>query len=126
MRELRSATPDDIAPVLRRAEQPSEGVHRLQRNATPFVSTVEGELIQFDCLDLKARIHVRTPTEIVMLAIPDPTNIVLIDDGARSGQFTCGEQQPRPVSVKYDPVPDVHLETVGNVTQLEFKTLDEN
>ena len=127
MRALRSATPDDIAPVLRRAEQPAKGVHRLQRNATPFVSTVEGELIQFDCLDVKARIHVRTPTETVMLAIPDPTNILLIDDGARSGQlFTCGEQQPRPVSVKYDPVPDVHLETVGNVTQLEFMTLGEN
>ena len=126
MRELRSATPDDIAPVLRRWEQPPDGVELPTRLEFPAVSSIEGELIQFDCLEDKARIHVRTPTEIVMLAIPDPTNIVLIDDGARSGQFTCGEQQPRPVSVKYDPVPDVHLETVGNVTQLEFKTLDEN
>ncbi len=126
VRALRNVTPGDTAPVLRRREQLPDGAEQPTRLEFPSVSSIEGELIQFDCLEDKARIHIRTSTETVALAIADPSNIVLIDNSAQRGQFSCGEQTPRPVRVDYDSTADEEQGTIGIVRQIEFKASNEN
>lgn len=61
------------------------------------VEAIEGHLVQVDCLETKARLHIESDKGKMALAIHDPGNIVVRNANDAEGHFElqCGPQKKK-------------------------------
>ena len=93
----------------------------VERTAEPPTEVVEGTMQQFDCLGKSARLHILSQGKRLAFSIPDPTVISISGKNASTIDFSCGAQQPVPVIVKYEPLEDKALGTIGKIRSIEFR-----
>ena len=85
------------------------------------IASVDGLLIQVDCLQDKARLHVVHDGRKTFLLVRDAGSVVLRSAGGVTTEFACGPIRNRPVRVEYRAVTDASYGTAGEVTALEFR-----
>jgi hypothetical protein len=77
--------------------------------------TVNGTLVQVDCLNGPRRLTIQNAKSTVKVLIRGT-------EGLNPADFTCGLQKPaRQVMVVHDAKPDTQLGTIGNVTTYELR-----
>jgi tetratricopeptide (TPR) repeat protein len=77
-------------------------------------ATVEGQLVQVECVGDTLKFHVATGGRRVILHAPDPGRVVLSGGSAASREFACGAQKGEPrVRVEY--------KTSGEIVSIEFR-----
>jgi hypothetical protein len=84
-------------------------------------SKVQGLLIQVDCLNGVARLHLSTAEGKVFLLVDDPGSVYLKNAGARAKEFSCGPVERQPVTVEFFAESNPKLGTAGRVTLIEFR-----
>ena len=87
----------------------------------PETSFIDGTLTQLDCLGKKARLHIVSEGEHMVLAILDETKIVIKGTQIGPVDLPCGPQQARHVVVEYVAEDDAGLETEGVIKSIEFR-----
>ena len=120
----RSASPDAVRSAEIRAAEAKANREQggLKSGATPIPFselyggiTVNGMLVQVDCLNGPRRLTIQSSASTIKVLIRGT-------DGLKATDFTCGVQKPqRQVMVIHDAKPDAKLGTVGNVTTYELR-----
>ena len=82
---------------------------------------VQGMFSRLDCLGERARLHLQVEGGILPLAILDAASVKV--SGPEDGlvELSCGEQEPRPVTVEYQPSEDLDFRTEGIVKVIQFR-----
>jgi hypothetical protein len=119
LQRVKDAAAAEIRAAEARANREQGG---LKSGATPVPfaqiyggETVNGTLIQVDCLNGPRRLTIQNAKSTVKV-------LVRGTDGLNPADFTCGVQKPaRQVMVIHDSKPDAKLGTVGNVTTYELR-----
>lgn len=115
----------DERPRLARREAPrsemSEGFLDNSPFKRPETVSVEGRLIQMDCLGRQARMRIRVGQKTLSFLIDDPAKVNIKSGGAMTREFECGPQKSLPVVVEYVPRADPNHGTMGTVFSIEFK-----
>jgi tetratricopeptide (TPR) repeat protein len=106
------------APVLRHQEETGSADTPALR-PRPTYATLQGNLVQLDCLDGMARMRVRTAGAEYRLLIRKPDQVAIRNADGDSVNMTCGPQNAL-ISVEYSPAPDAKYDTSGDVRALEF------
>jgi tetratricopeptide (TPR) repeat protein len=106
------------APVLRRQEETGTTETPVLR-PRPVYATLQGNLVQLDCLDGMARMHIRAGGSAYTLLIRKPDQIAIRNTDGVSVNMTCGPQDT-PISVEYTPGADAKYGTSGDIRTLEF------
>ena len=120
---------DDVEQVVprlirrpRRSDEPKRQEEEIEVILTgPETSFVDGTLTQVDCWGNKARLHIVSENEPMVLAILDPTKIVIKGSQIGPVDLTCGPQQGRHIVVEYAAEEDPELETQGIVKSIELR-----
>ena len=120
---------DDVGEVVprlirrpRRSDEPKRQEEEIEVILTgPETSFVDGTLTQVDCSGNKARLHIVSENEPMVLAILDPTKIVIKGSQIGPVDLTCGPQQARHVVVGYVAKEGTGLEATGVVKSIEFR-----
>lgn len=81
--------------------------------------SARGRLVQMDCLDGVARLHVQDGEAIRKLLIRNPTAVTIRNTAAYTTEMTCGPQNTG-INVEYTPSVDAKHQTVGDVRAIEF------
>jgi hypothetical protein len=81
---------------------------------------LEGYLNEVECFGEAARLRIATDAGFLMLAIEDPTQVILKGNVPETVQLECGRQKPTLVVVEYEK-PDLKHGTRGVVRSIEFK-----
>ncbi len=76
-------------------------------------ASVTGNLMQVDCGETGARLHVRSSSGVVVLLVKDPRTVVMRGGPVRRS-FVCGVQEPAPVTVEF-------VKATLQVTAIEFR-----
>ncbi len=82
---------------------------------------VQGLFSRLDCLGERARLHLRVEGELVALAILDAASVRVSGPEGGLVELSCGKQQPRPVTVEYEPAEDADFGTAGIVKIIQFR-----
>jgi tetratricopeptide (TPR) repeat protein len=106
------------APVLRHQEETGTAETPVLR-PRPTDATLEGNLVQLDCLDGMARMHIRAAGSEVRLLIRKPDQVAIRNRDGATVNMACGPQNTA-VSVEYSPTADAKHGTTGEVRVLEF------
>ena len=115
------ATPAS-APPREESNRPLQAPDGRQRApAAPPRTEVEGSFSRLDCLGERARLHLLVEGGILPLAILDAASVRV--SGPEDGlvELSCGEQEPRPVRVVYQPSEDPDFRTEGIVKIIQFR-----
>ena len=118
--EKGNSDPDARPRLQRRTAPVSEFVERTEPK--PVTIRIEGTLYQFDCLGKVARLTVLVSGKRVALKIDDPATILVTGTSSGSLDFSCGRQQPLPVTVDFESKVDGELGTAGIVRAIGFKS----
>jgi tetratricopeptide (TPR) repeat protein len=106
------------APVLSHQEETGPAETPVLR-PRPTSATLQGNLVQLDCLDGMARMRVRVAGSEVRLLIRKPDQVAIRNRDGATVNMTCGPQNT-PISVEYSPATDAKYGTSGDVRELEF------
>ncbi|MEZ5351281.1 MAG: hypothetical protein R2762_01480 [Bryobacteraceae bacterium] len=82
---------------------------------------VEGVLEHIDCYGSSARFQVRSRDGVVRLWVDNPGEVLLRTESALTFIFSCGAQQPRPVTIEYRALADPKRKTQGVITAISFR-----
>ena len=82
---------------------------------------IDGVLVQVDCLNDKARLHVIHEGRKTFLLVRDPNSVLLRNSGTVTTEFACGPVRNRAVRVEYRRAVDAAYGTAGDVSALEFR-----
>jgi Flp pilus assembly protein TadD len=127
-----AVTPEDIArteatlrlvesDAIVQAQPPAPAPERPHWARPGSVSRVEGTLIQVDCLDEKARLHVLHPGGKMFLLVSYPRQVVLRGSEGVSTELACGPVTPRRVAIEYRRSASASWGTEGEVSSIEFR-----
>lgn len=112
--------PDDPAETsrrqLRRRDQ-DPGLNPL--TPSNLYLTAKGRLMQLDCLNGPARMHIASDGMTYLLLIRKPDQVAVRSNQGTAVNMTCGRQNT-PVTVEYRPVRDDKYDTGGDVQAIEF------
>lgn len=123
----RATSPADNSgpPQLRRPPAAGQDVHEnAPRN--PYIqkddqiSRVEGTAQRLDCEGRSAVLHVQVGRAAMVFEIPDPEKVLIKHSGEQHHDFSCGPQQPYPITVIYAAQPDLQNGAAGIVRELDF------
>ena len=87
----------------------------------PRRDEVHGSFSRLDCLGERARLHLLVAGRPLALAILDAASVIVSGPGTGIVELRCGEQEPRPVTVEYQPSEDTDFGTVGIVKTIQFQ-----
>lgn len=105
-------------PRQKRAEEPGKTVTAAARQE--LRTSVEGSLVQMECLNGPARLHVLTQNGAIVLGIKDPQTVEIRGNDAGSVELACGKLNV-PVAIEYIPEFDKTAGTTGVVRVLEIR-----
>ena len=106
------------APVLRHQEETGTAETPVLR-PRPTYTTLKGNLIQLDCFEGMARMHIRAAGSEYRLLIRKPDQVSIRNADGATVNMACGPQNTA-VSVEYSPAADAKYGTTGDVRVLEF------
>ena len=87
----------------------------------PHRVEVQGSFSRLDCLGERARLHLLVEGKPLALAILDPAAVRISGPEVGLVDLSCGEQEPRPVTVEYQPAKDADFGTAGIVNTIQFQ-----
>ena len=87
----------------------------------PPRAEVQGSFSRLDCLGERARLHLQIEGGILPLAILDAAAVKVSGPEGGLVELKCGEQEPRPVTVEYQPFEDLDFGTEGVVKVIQFR-----
>ena len=87
----------------------------------PHRVEVQGSFSRLDCLGERARLHLLVEGEPLALAILDASAVRVSGPDTGQVDLSCGEQEPRPVTVEYQPSEDTDFGTAGIVKTIQFR-----
>ena len=90
------------------------------RTALPQAE-VQGSFSRLDCLGERARLHLLIEGRPLALAILDPAAVRISGPEVGLVDLSCGEQEPRAVTVEYQPSEDADFGTAGIVKAIQFR-----
>ena len=82
---------------------------------------VQGSFSRLDCLGERARLHLLVEGKPLALAILDAAAVRVSGPDTGLVDLSCGEQEPRPVTVEYQPAKDADFGTAGTVNTIQFQ-----
>ena len=82
---------------------------------------VQGSFSRLDCLGERARLHLQIEGGVLPLAILDAAAVKVSGPEGGLVELKCGEQEPRPVTVEYQPFEDLDFGTEGVVKVIQFR-----
>ena len=118
--EKGNSDPEARPRLQRRAAPVTEFVERTEPK--PVTIRIEGTLYQFDCLGNVARLTVLVSGKRVALKIDDPATVLVSGTDSGSLDFSCGRQQPLPVTVDFESKVDGELGTAGVIRAIKLKS----
>ena len=87
----------------------------------PRRDKVQGSFSRLDCLGERARLHLLVDGKPLALAILDAAAVKVQGPDTGLVELSCGEQQPKPVTVEYQPSEDADFGTAGIVKVIQFR-----
>ena len=82
---------------------------------------VQGSFSRLDCLGERARLHLQVKGGLLPLAILDAAAVKVSGPEGGLVELSCGEQEPRAVTVEYRPSEDPDFGTEGIVEVIQFR-----
>ena len=137
LRAAREEAPDEAPARTAAVATPPKAVSTPQRDASgrpsysrperpgsrtaPTWLKVQGSFSRLDCLGERARLHLLVEGEPLALAILDASAVRVSGPDTGLVDLSCGKQQPRPVTVEYQPSEDPDFGTEGIVKVIQFR-----
>jgi tetratricopeptide (TPR) repeat protein len=111
-----------FAPHREESDRPLKApTDRPGSRTAPHRVEVQGSFSRLDCLGERARLHLLVEGEPLALAILDASAVRVSGPDTGQVDLSCGEQEPRPVTVEYQPSEDTDFGTAGIVKAIQFR-----
>jgi tetratricopeptide (TPR) repeat protein len=121
--ETYTADPGETdAPRLERAPATEADTTTFRTSARDAATvTVTGTLENLECSGGTAKVKIAVGADFKLLAITDPGEIIVTGVDAGAFEFKCGPQDPRQITVEYEPQDDTERKTAGTVRVIHLE-----
>ena len=111
-----------FAPHQEESDQPSNAPPATSgAHMAPSRVEVQGSFSRLDCLGQRARLHLLVEGKPLALAILDAAAVTVSGPEGGLVELSCGKQEPRPVTIEYQPSEDADFGTAGIVKAIQIR-----